>query len=161
MAGYMVGFEQVELVNGLGEDKPVWLYLRGTLYNGNDLETPLWIDEVGSLPPDPNRNIFPSFPRGEAGRYAAGLVRDKPVSNHSSMGQPNFQLDSVEVGPGQVLEVMVIMLPKVWLERKKVPVSKLDALAAGFFGLSLQNFIGGYLGAGIGGLFTALVLGGW
>ena len=160
MARYMVGFEQVELVDGLSEDKPVWLYLRGTLYNENDPENPLWISEVGSLPPDPNRNVFPSFPRGNAGRFADGLPIGKPVRNDTNMGQPNFQLDPVDVQPGQVLEVMVIMLPMVWLERKTITASEFDRLAIGAFGGLLGNFFGGLVGNVVGGLFGYLVLGG-
>jgi hypothetical protein len=48
---YTVGFEQVQLLNGLGEDQPVWLFTRGRLYNANDPATTLWENSVGSLPP--------------------------------------------------------------------------------------------------------------
>ena len=111
---YSVGFENVELVDGLAEDRPVWLYLRGTLYNDGDFDHPLWIGEVGSLPSDANRPNFDGFPIGDAGRYADHLTIGTPVSNSSDTAVPNFSVGPVEVAPGQVLEVMVIMLPLVW-----------------------------------------------
>ena len=64
---YSVGFEAVELVDGLAEDKPVWLYMRATLYNEGDLEHPLWFGEVGSLPPDANGPAPDGYPVGDAG----------------------------------------------------------------------------------------------
>jgi hypothetical protein len=65
---YVVGFENVELVDGLAPEKAVWLFMRATLLNDGDPDHPLWTDEVGSLPPDANRTGFDGFPHGDAGR---------------------------------------------------------------------------------------------
>src|SRR5689334_11200209 len=94
---YTVGFENVELVDGLAPEKPVWLYLRATLLNQDDTagEHPLWIDEVGSLPPDANRPGYDAFPHGDAGRYAEGLAVAIPTTNKSVMGLSNFSVGPV------------------------------------------------------------------
>jgi len=92
---YTVGFENVELVNGLAPDKAVWLYMRATLLNDGDPDHPLWTDEVGSLPSDANRPGFDGFPHGDAGRYADGLVVGKPVTKE----QINDAIKAAAAGP--------------------------------------------------------------
>jgi hypothetical protein len=149
---YVVGFENVELVDGLAPDKPVWLYMRATLLNDGDPDHPLWIDEVGSLPSDANRPGFDGFPHGDAGRYADGLVVGQPVTNAGVTNYPTFSVGPVAVGPGQTLEVLVIMLPRVWLETVSVPPDDLDRLAYGVFGAGIGS-IGGLPGAVVGFLF--------
>ncbi len=124
---YMISFEQVQLISGLAADQQVWLYLRATLFNDHDLQTPLAMCEVGSLPPDANRMSDPSYPKGDAGQYAPGLPLMVEVRNDSDNGGPRFQLAPLTVLPGQTVEVQVIMLPKVWF--KEVEVSR-DELAS-------------------------------
>ena len=119
---YMVGFEAVELVDGLAEDQPVWLYMRATLYNDGDSDHPLWFGEVGSLPPDANRPAPEGYPVGDAGRYADHLIVGTEVRNSSPMNLPQFSVGPVAVDSGQVLEVLIFMLPKVWFETKSVPL---------------------------------------
>jgi hypothetical protein len=153
---YVVGFENVELIDGLAPEKAVWLFMRATLLNDGDPDHPLWTDEVGSLPPDANRPGFDGFPHGDAGRYADGLVVGKPVTNSSVMNLPNFSVGPVQVGPGQTLEVLVIMLPLVWLETVSVPPDALDRISFGIFGAGIGS-VGGIPGAVIGfvaGLFA-------
>jgi hypothetical protein len=149
---YVVGFENVELVDGLAPDKAVWLYMRATLLNDGDPDHPVWIGEVGSLPPDANRPGFDGFPHGDAGRYAAGLMVGQPVTSESEVHVLNFTVGPVEVGPGQTLEVMVIMLPLVWMETVSVPPEALDRLAYGVFGAAIGS-IGGPVGALAGLIF--------
>jgi hypothetical protein len=151
---YTVGFENVELVDGLAPDKAVWLYMRATLLNDGDPDHPLWTDEVGSLPPDANRPGYDGFPHGDAGRYADGLVVGQPVSSRSQTNLPNFSVGSVAVGPGQTLEVLVIMLPRVWMETISVPVDDLDRLVYGFMGAAI-GWGGGPAGA-VAGLIYGL-----
>lgn len=157
---YWVGFEKVELVSGLSADKPVWLFLRGTLYDESNPDQPLWMHEVGSLPPDANRPAPEGFPVGDAGYYADHLPIGQAVSRMTSVGTPTYELAGVAVGPGQVLEVLVIMLPKVWLETKKVKPSDLDtaslSIFTGLIGASGFGVIGGI----VTGVVTALFGGG-
>lgn len=151
---YSVGFESVELVDGLAPDKPVWLYMRATLLNDGDPDHPVWIDEVGSLPPDPNRPGFDGFPHGDAGRYADGLIVGTPVSNRNATNLTNFIVGPVEVGPGQTLEVLVIMLPRVWLETVSVSPDALDRIGYGVMGAAI-GWVGGPAGA-LAGLLIGL-----
>jgi hypothetical protein len=151
---YVVGFKSVELVDGLAPDKAVWLYMRATLLNDGDPDHPLWTDEVGSLPPDPNRSGFDGFPHGDAGRYADRLIVGQPVTNESDFAVLKFTVGPVEVGPDQTLEILVIMLPRVWLETVSVPPETLDRIAYGIFGAAIGS-IGGPVGA-IGGFVVGL-----
>lgn len=151
---YTVGFENVELVDGLAPEKAVWLYLRATLLNDGDPDHPLWTDEVGSLPPDPNRPGFDGFPHGDAGRFADGLVVGKPVTNKSDTNLTNFSVGPVAVGPGQTLEVLVIMLPRVWLETVSVSPEALDRIGYGVMGAAI-GWVGGPAGA-LGGFLIGL-----
>jgi hypothetical protein len=129
--------------------------MRATLLNDGDPDHPLWIDEVGSLPPDANRPGYDGFPHGDAGRYAEGLVVGKPVTNMSPTNLPNFSVGPVEVGPGQTLEVMVFMLPKVWLETISVPPDAAERLAYGIFTGAVGSVLGvpGAIAGFITGLF--------
>ena len=151
---YTVGFENVELVDGLAPDKAVWLYLRATLLNDGDPDHPLWTDEVGSLPPDPNRPGYDGFPHGDAGRFADGLVVGKPVTNRNDTNLTNFSVGPVAVGPGQTLEVLVIMLPRVWLETVSVSPDTLDRIGYGVMGAAI-GWTGGPVGA-VAGFFIGL-----
>jgi hypothetical protein len=151
---FTVGFESVELVDGLDPDKPVWLYMRATLLNDGDPDHPVWTDEVGSLPPDANRPGYDGFPHSDAGRFADGLIVGKPVSNKSETNLTNFAVGPVAVGPGQTLEVLVIMLPRVWFETVSVPPDTLDRLSYGLAG-AYFGYIGGPLGA-VGGFLVGL-----
>lgn len=125
---FALGFEQVELVDGLSEDTPVWLYLRAGVYNGNDLEHPLLVEETGSFPPDPNRRTDDSFPKGDAGLYAPHLTIAQPIRNDAAWGAPRFQVTPVWVEQGQVLEVLVVMLPKVWFSTHTVSRDEADRI---------------------------------
>lgn len=150
---FALGFEQVELVNGLSENVPVWLYLRATVYNANDLDHPLAVEEIGSFPPDANRAVDDSFPKGDAGIYASHLTVAQPIRNDGEWGAPRFQLSSVWMEPGQVLEVLVVMLPKVWFHTHKVSKSEADRAALSVFsGLVAASGFGV-----IGGLVVSVI----
>lgn len=151
---YSVGFDNVELVDGLAPDKPVWLYMRASLLNDGDPDHPLWHDEVGSLPSDPNRPGFDGFPHGDAGRYADGLIVGQQVTNRSDTNLPNFSVGPVEVGPGQTLEVLVIMLPKVWLETVSVSPETADRIGYGILGAAVGS-VGGPAGIILGAVLGA------
>jgi hypothetical protein len=153
---YTIGFDNVELVDGLAPDKAVWLYMRATLLNDGDPEHPVWTDEVGSLPPDANRPAFDGFPYGDAGRYADGLVVAKPAYNKDDTNLPKFRVGPVEVGPGQTLEVMVIMLPMVWFETVSVPPETAERLEYGVFGALVGAVVGGGLPGAIVGFVAGL-----
>ena len=157
---FFIGFEGVELVNGLGEDKPVWLFMRAALFNENDLNNAIWVDEVGSLPPDANRPVDAPVPFGDTGLYAPHLVRDQRVRNSNERGAPNFACHTVQVSLGQVLEVTVIMVPRVWLQTITVPFDELDKWTISIFVGLLGNFAGGgIVGEIVQTLLTALALG--
>jgi len=156
---FWVGFEGVELLKGVGEDKPVWLYLRADLYEPGDHSTPVWTGDVGSLPPDANRPSYPGLPRGDAGWFADHLVRAQQVRNGTDWGTSNFSVGPVEVSPGQVLAVTVLMMPRVWFEKQKIPASEFDSWAAKVMGSLAGASVGGPGGSLLGGLFTDLVLG--
>lgn len=139
-----LAFEQIELINGLGEDKPVWLFMRASLFADSDPNTPIWSGEVGSLPDDANQ---PSegFPTGDAGKYAEHLLRDQPVRNDDTSGRPRFMLPTFTMYLDQFLELSIFMLPKIWFETKKIPISDFDrGTYSGLVGL-LVNFAGGGL----------------
>lgn len=151
---YVVGFEAVELVDGLSEDKAVWLYMRATLYNEGDLSNPLWFGDVGSLPPDANRPAPDGYPVGDAGWYADHLIVGTEVSNSSATNVPNFSVGPVTVDDGQVLEVLIFMLPKVWFETKSVPPDEADRFGFGLLGAGI-----GAGGFGIAGAVAGAILG--
>ena len=157
MAGqYGIAFEQVELVNGLGEDKPVWLYLRAAVFADADPETPTWTAEVGSLPPDANSQIE-GFPSGDVGRYANNLVRDVAVRNDEPGGPPRFRLPVFTLGDGQYVELTVMLLPKIWFEKKKIPASDFDQAVFTLFAMLVLNAAGGGLVGSVVGFILGLL----
>src|SRR6476469_1472969 len=118
--------------------------MSATVFADSDPITPLWSAEVGALPPDPNRPIE-GFPLGDVGRYADALIRDQIVRNDTLSGMPRFTLPPLSLSDGQYAELTVIMLPKVWLEKKTVPISNFDQAAYTTFVMLLLNAAGGGL----------------
>jgi hypothetical protein len=157
---FSIAFEQVQLLSGLAPDQPVWLFLRATLHDENDLNTALEVQQVGALPPDANRAISTDYPVGDAGIYAPGLpVGDIVRSDHAlGTGQlvPRFELNAIEVAEGQVLAVEVIMLPKVWFKTVMADPDDLDrwSRTAFVFLLGASNF--GLAGAVAGAIIGAI-----
>lgn len=151
---FVISFEQVQLIEGLNDDQPVWLYLRGTLFDDSNPNLPLEVHEVGSLPPDANRPSDPSYPKGDAGLYAAGLPRKVEVRNDADNGASRFRLPAIEVAPGQSLEVQVVMLPRVWFKQVEVSRDDLEVYIGGVFLLTV-----GAAHSGLVALGTAAILG--
>ena len=52
---FSIAFEQVQLVNGLAPDQPVWLFMRATLKDANRPDVVLDTREIGSFPTDAKR----------------------------------------------------------------------------------------------------------
>jgi len=151
---FELSFEQAELVNGLGEDKPVWLYMRASVFNDKDPATPIWSGEVGSLPPDANSQID-GFPSGDAGKYAENLVRDVAVRADDAGGKPRFHLPVFSLGTDQHVELTLMLLPKVWFEKKKIPASEFDQAVFTVFAMLVLNAAGG----GLVGSIVGFILG--
>lgn len=157
---FSIAFEQVELVNGLAPDQPVWLFLRATLKDSANPEVVLDVREVGSFPPDANRPAPPDIVADDSGLYAPGLQIAVATRNDTTIGTgqvfPRFALDSIAVAEGQQLEVEVFMLPRVWFRQMTVDQDDLDAWArAGF--LTLLGASGfGLAGAVIGGVLGGI-----
>lgn len=160
MKSFIISFQQVQLIEGLAVDQPVWLYLRATLFNDNDLQTPLAMSEVGSLPPDANRMSDDSYPKGDAGLYASGLPLKAEIRNDSDNGGPRFQLTPMTVVPGQTVEVQVIMLPKVWFKEVEVPRDKLADFAKGAFLLLTAASYSGLVTLGVAAVLEGVFGGG-
>jgi hypothetical protein len=128
--------------------------MRATLYNDGDFDNPLWFGEVGSLPADANRPAPEGWPVGDAGRYADHLIVGQEVKNSSPTNFPNFTVGPVTVDEGQVLEVMIFMLPRVWFETKSVPPDEADRFGFGLLGAGI-----GAGGFGIAGAIAGAILG--
>jgi hypothetical protein len=156
---FSIAFEQVELVNGLAPDQPVWLFLRATLKDSARPDVVLDVREVGSFPPDANRLAPPDIVADDSGLYAPGLQIAVAARNDTNIGTgqvfPRFALDSIAVADGQQLEVEVFMLPRVWFRQMTVDQDDLDAWSrAGFLALL------GASGFGLAGAVIGGVLGG-
>lgn len=152
---YSIGFEGVELISGLDESTPVWLFMRGTVFKETDLATPLWTSDVGALPNDANRPIGGGIPIGDAGRFAEALSVGQRIENRSNWGLPSFKLDPAPLGPGEVLEVQVFMMPQSWFTTVEVPADEADAIATGVF----LGLVGSVVGGPIAGLVTGVISG--
>ncbi|WP_447724179.1 hypothetical protein [Sphingomonas koreensis] len=155
---FSIAFEEVELIDGLDANQAVWLFMRASVFDANDLETPLLVEQVGSLPPDANRASGDGFPVGDAGLYAPGLPIAEKVRNDAfrpDTGQafPRFTLNPITVEPSQVVELMVIMLPKTWFKTVKVPPEDYERFATGAFGFLLGASGFGLVGAIAGAIF--------
>lgn len=157
---FSIAFEQVELVNGLAPNQPVWLFLRATLKDSANPNVALDVREVGSFPPDANRLAPPDIVADDSGLYAPGLNIAVAARNDIVMGtgqlSPRFSLDSIAVADGQQLEVEVFMLPKVWFREMSVDQADIDAWSrAGY--LTLLGASGfGIAGAAIGGVLGGI-----
>ncbi|HEY4093465.1 MAG TPA: hypothetical protein VGN46_18290 [Luteibacter sp.] len=160
---FKIAFEQVQLLSGLAPDQPVWLYMRATLHNADDLDTALDTQQIGALPPDANRSIDPSVPLGDAGIYAPGLavgdiVRNDVADFSTSQLFPRFELSPMAVAEGQILAVEVFLVPKVWLKTIRVPQSEADKwLKRGF--LTLLGASGFGVWGAIGGAIIGFLWG--
>lgn len=156
MEEYQINFEQVVLHESFGPVGPVYLFMRGTVYDPTQPEVALWSGSAGGLSPkDANVPADGETPTSEpfAPSLPVGAVvrNDGPNPARQNPYGPNFAVLPIPLASNERLRLELCLAPEVWFQTTHVPLSDWDRALTTIF-LTAAGASGGVAGALVGAL---------